>query len=239
VSEDMLLRWKQRFNNFENSRVHLFEILSAYKQNPINKNTQKALISAFEFTFKLGWKSVKDYLIYQGIKDINFPREVIKKAFKYQVIQDGQLWIDIIEDEVLIDYENNEDQLSLLAERISNQYIEALNQVYEYLKIKTKTILKFGLKESVINLICEVFAEYDEIYEVKIYGSRAFGNCDHASDIDLAFYTNSKKKLTEEIHKKLEELPTPYLFDLTDYNKIKYQPLKDSIDKVGKTIYKK
>jgi nucleotidyltransferase substrate binding protein (TIGR01987 family) len=239
MQEDISLRWKQRFNNFANSRLRLYSVITEYRQNPINKNIQLSLIESFLFTFKLAWKSVKDYLIYQGIKDINFPREVIKKGFKYQTIQDGQLWIDIIEDTSLISYKDNENMIPMAVKNITEKYIQAIDQVYEYLRIKNKTILKYGLSEKVLKMISDVFADYPDIYEVKIYGSRAFGNCDHASDIDLAYFTKSSKKLSDEIQSKLEALPTPYLFDVTDYNKIKYKPLKDNIDKVGRTIYKK
>ena len=37
----------------------------------------------------------------------------------------------------------------------------------------------------------------------------------------------------------LDELPTPYKFDVTDYNSLTHQPLKDHIDRVGKLFYKK
>lgn len=231
------LRWKQRFQNFENARLQLYDTFAMYQQNTLDRRLQLAFIRSFEFTFKLAWKSVKDYLIYQGVSNINFPREVVKKGFKYHVIQDGQTWIDIIEDEALIQYSVNEEYIRKSVDLISSRYIQALDQVYEYLKIKNQSILEFGLPNGILQLFCDLFNTYLEIDEVKIYGSRAFGNCNHSSDIDLAFYTKSKKQLTEDLQQKLDALPTPYLFDVTDYNKIKHKPLKENIDKVGKTIY--
>ena len=84
-----------------------------------------------------------------------------------------------------------------------------------------------------------VFEKYPEIEEVKIYGSRAYGNCSATSDVDIAFYAKSSKSLKESLERELDELPTPFLFDVTDYYSIKYKPLKDNIDLVGTTIYKR
>lgn len=231
------LRWKQRFQNLENARGQLYDLFAAYQQNKFDKRLQSQLIYSFEFSFKLGWKTVKDYLIYQGVRNINFPREVIKKGFKYHVILDGQAWIDIIEDQALIEHTENAELAGQAVSRISERYMAALDQVYEYFKLKNREIMQFGLPEGMLQLFCKVFKEYPEIDAVKIYGSRAFGNCEHTSDIDLAFYTDSKKPLSDKLQQELDALPTPYIFDLTNYNKIAHKPLKDNIDKVGKTIY--
>ncbi len=237
--EDNDLRWKQRFQNFENARIQLYNLCYAYQKNRFDSDLQLQFIRSFEFTFKLAWKTVKDYLVFQGVRDVNFPREVIKKGFSHRIIEDGQMWINIIEDTALIEYSSDEDSIGKAITTITSSYLKALDQVYDYLRLKNKTILKFGLPEGVLQLICDIFADYQEIDEVKIYGSRALGTCDHTSDIDLAFYTISKKHLTVELQQKLEALPTPYLFDVTNYHKINHKPLKDSIDKVGKTIFRR
>ena len=37
---------------------------------------------------------MKDYLVYNGV-EVSLPRDVMKQAFHHQLIQDGQIWIDI------------------------------------------------------------------------------------------------------------------------------------------------
>ncbi len=233
------IRWKQRFHNFENSRTQLYNACYSYQKEPFNKQLQIGLISSFEFTFKLAWKTVRDYLIYQGVRDVTFPREVIKKGFSYEIIEDGQMWINIIGDTALIEYSSNEELIGTAISHITPSYMKAVDQVYDYFRKQNKTVSKFGLSEGVLQLICDLFTQYQDIYEVKIYGSRAFGNCGYSSDIDLAFYTKSKKDVTDELQEKLDALPTPYLFDVTNYNKTRHKPLKYNIDKVSKTIYRK
>ena len=99
--------------------------------------------------------------------------------------------------------------------------------------------MNFGLPEKTIEQICKFFSTIPEVNEVRVFGSRALGNYEKASDIDLVFITDSEKDLTAHLLAELDELPTPYFFDLKDYNRITNLDLKDHIDRVGKILYKK
>lgn len=94
----------------------------------------------------------------------------------------------------------------------------------------------FGLSEKTITEIKNLFSKYSQIKEVKIFGSRAKGNYKPSSDIDLVLYGNLDDKLLRHIAFKLEELPTPYQFDVLCYNDIDNENLKNSIDKYGKSF---
>lgn len=95
----------------------------------------------------------------------------------------------------------------------------------------------FGLPDQTIKLLRNYFAGRSDIIEVKIYGSRAMGTEKPGSDIDLALFTNAESDISGAVKTDLDDLPTPYLFDVTDYNRISHQPLKEHIDRVGKTFY--
>jgi len=45
--------------------------------------------------------------------------------------------------------------------------------------------LRFGLKETTIQKICDVLARYPQVKKAMLYGSRAKGNYKNSSDIDL------------------------------------------------------
>lgn len=93
----------------------------------------------------------------------------------------------------------------------------------------------FGLSPETLAAITTCLQQYPEIAWVKIYGSRAKGNYERGSDIDLAFSgpTNCAADLLET----LDNLPTPYLFDVTHYDSLKHRGLKEHIDRVGVEIY--
>ena len=54
-------------------------------------------IQRFEFTFELSWKLMRLVLQNEGI-DTNSPHAAIKEAFRNKLIQDGDAWIDMLED---------------------------------------------------------------------------------------------------------------------------------------------
>lgn len=97
----------------------------------------------------------------------------------------------------------------------------------------------FGLPENVMKLIQNYFASHPEIIKVFIYGSRAMGRETPGSDIDLALVTNSDRDISAHVKGDLEELPTPYLFDVVDYQRITHAPLREHIDRVGKVLFER
>jgi predicted nucleotidyltransferase len=100
-------------------------------------------------------------------------------------------------------------------------------------------MIQFGLKQEDINKINDVFASYEGIDSVVVYGSRPTGNFKVGSDIDLTIIENS---LTFpeflEIENTLDDLLLPYKIDLSLKRKISNVDLLSHIDRVGKLFYK-
>lgn len=95
----------------------------------------------------------------------------------------------------------------------------------------------FGLPENVLKLLNDYFIDHPQIVQVFVYGSRAMGRETSGSDVDLAIVTLSEQDISGTVKMDLEELPTPYLFDVIDYRRITHQPLRDHIDRVGKLLF--
>lgn len=93
----------------------------------------------------------------------------------------------------------------------------------------------FGLQSRTINEIWEYFKSKPEIEKVIIYGSRAKGTYHNGSDIDFAVWTTNDN--ISKIAQELDDLPTPYKFDVVNYNTLSNQNLKNSIDKQGVVFY--
>jgi nucleotidyltransferase substrate binding protein (TIGR01987 family) len=96
-----------------------------------------ALIKAFEMTFELSWKTMKDYLVFNGI-DVTFPREIIKQAFASEMILDGQLWIEMLEDRNLMTHTYDEERAGEAIKHICQHYLDALSQLHQYLLQQAK-----------------------------------------------------------------------------------------------------
>jgi len=126
-------RWRQRYENFNKAFNQFNEAnLNFDKLSVLEK---EGLIQRFEYTFELAWKTLKDYLEAKGVTT-NFPREVIKSAFQYGMIEQGEVWMDMLEKRNLMAYTYDEARFKLALEKIHEEYGQALKQVYDELSSK-------------------------------------------------------------------------------------------------------
>lgn len=97
-----------------------------------------------------------------------------------------------------------------------------------------------GLTEKEWNDVQEVFSAHPQVDRVVLYGSRAMGNFQPASDIDLTLIGNEiNLSVLTEIVFELDDLMLPYKFDLTVYEDITNTALKEHIQRVGIVLYDK
>jgi nucleotidyltransferase substrate binding protein (TIGR01987 family) len=90
---------------------------------------KEGLIQRFEYTFELAWKTLKDYLESQKV-NVVFPREVIKAAFHYGLINDGESWMDMLDKRNLLAHTYDEANFEMAIEMIKDSYFFAITQVY-------------------------------------------------------------------------------------------------------------
>ena len=84
----------------------------------------------------MGWKVLKDYLAYEGIEVPPTPRQVIKQAFQQQIIQDGQLWIEILEARNTMSHAYDEQKAKNAAKAIQQHYHPALKTLSDDLSAR-------------------------------------------------------------------------------------------------------
>lgn len=97
----------------------------------------------------------------------------------------------------------------------------------------------FGIYPKTIEVLNHIFDKCDSINEVIIYGSRAKGNYSEGSDIDLSIKGSLSQDELYEILEQIDESSIPYLFDISIYDKLQSESLKEHIDRVGKIFYKR
>lgn len=100
--------------------------------------------------------------------------------------------------------------------------------------------MKYGLKESVIEKIHQVFSSIAQVEEAILYGSRAKGNFRNGSDIDIVLKGKGLNlQVMNQIGSKLDDLLLPYMLDVSVYNQISDPDLLDHIRRVGIIFYQK
>ncbi|HPT15572.1 MAG TPA: nucleotidyltransferase substrate binding protein [Bacteroidales bacterium] len=130
--EELDIRWKQRFSNFGKSYLLLEKAVVKSELNEIEK---AGIVQVFEMTFELAWKTLKDYLVQNNV-DVRFPRDVIKESFRYELITDGETWMDMLEKRNLLSHTYDEATVELVLMLIRGKYFSAISQVYQFLLAK-------------------------------------------------------------------------------------------------------
>lgn len=126
------LRWKQRFENFEKAFLFLKESVDKREYTQLE---EVGLIQAFEFTFELAWKTLKDNLQLEGF-EVATPREILKKAFEIGYLPEGHVWMDALEKRNLMSHTYDEKRSEEAVKRIRQTYFPQIESLYHLLKSK-------------------------------------------------------------------------------------------------------
>ena len=96
----------------------------------------------------------------------------------------------------------------------------------------------FGLENHIIHLIRNEILTHKNIQDIIVFGSRAKGNYQKGSDIDIALKgTDISFELIARLKAKFNQLmPIPYHVDIVRYEDVTNTDLTDHIDSVGISI---
>ena len=130
------VRWRQRFDNY---RKALFLLSDALKDgaDKLSLLEKEGTLQRFEFTFELAWKVMKDYLESGGvIIDPLTPKNVIKQAFAAKIIDEGQIWIDMLLSRNLMSHTYDFTKFEEISKDVEKKYLPAMRQLEQYFLIK-------------------------------------------------------------------------------------------------------
>lgn len=130
------IRWQQRFENFTKA---LSQLTAACKKGEYSDLERAGLVQMFEFTFELGWKTLKDLQFYEGFTD-NTPREVIRRAFEVEYLteSDTELWLDALVKRNILSHTYNENTAREAERLIVGVYHPMLRRLFDVLDKKRK-----------------------------------------------------------------------------------------------------
>ncbi|MBI3878667.1 MAG: nucleotidyltransferase substrate binding protein [Verrucomicrobia bacterium] len=130
------IRWKQRFQNFDRAFLLLQDAL---KDGPgrLSLLEKQGTIQRFEFSFELAWKTAKDFLEDGGlvISPVT-PRQVLKDAFAAKVLDDGQVWIEMLDHRNLLSHTYDSAVFEKAVEAIAARYLPALAALHQFFLAK-------------------------------------------------------------------------------------------------------
>jgi len=89
-------RWIQRLYNYEKAVTVLENAFRINQERELTELERMGLIQSFELAFELAWNLMKDFLHSEGVFDIVGSKGAIKQAFSKGIIENGEIWIDMI-----------------------------------------------------------------------------------------------------------------------------------------------
>lgn len=126
----------QKVENYKNALTQLEEAIQRYQKAPEDSLYRDGLIQRFEFTVELAWKSIKEYLEYQGmVLSIASPRGILKEAFAAGILDDGELWNEILTARNLTSHVYDEATAVGIAQQICTKFLpplQALMRIYAH-----------------------------------------------------------------------------------------------------------
>ena len=117
------VRWQQRFANF----CRALEQLELFFEPPeLNAREQQGLVKAFEYTYELGWNCLRDLLRSRGSSALLVgSRDAIREAFSTGLIDDGPVWMAMVNDRNLTSHVYNRSTAEAITANISDSYLAA------------------------------------------------------------------------------------------------------------------
>ncbi|AQG82225.1 nucleotidyltransferase family protein [Spirosoma montaniterrae] len=101
--------------------------------------------------------------------------------------------------------------------------------------------MTFGLRDSDIVYMTNLFRQHPDVEQVWVYGSRAKGTNRPGSDVDLALIgPDVERETVSHIHFVLEEdSPMPFFFDVLHWDTLTNEKVKNEIQQTAKLLYQR
>jgi len=128
------IRWMQRFNNYKKALKQLQDAVELMGERELSILEKQGFIQAFEYTHELAWKTLKDFLENRGNTGIYGSRDATKKAFALGLIDDGEIWMQMIQSRNLTSHtydENTADEIIGIVKDLYNVQFEKLKHKME------------------------------------------------------------------------------------------------------------
>lgn len=134
--DDQDIRWHQRFNHFQKAMKQMKKFIEV---DELNELEEQGLIQSFEYTHELAWKTLKDFLIYQGNQNIYGSKVATREAFSLNIISEGNIWMNMIESRNQTSHTYNEEVAKEIVKNIKelyfNQFLLLENKLLSLIKL--------------------------------------------------------------------------------------------------------
>ncbi len=141
-SHSKMLRFEDSLFNF-NQALSRFSIAlddkAELEEKGFGEYFADISIKRFEFTFEMAWKTIKRYLDHVGL-DCRSPRYCLKEAFAQGLIDDENIWLEMLEARNISSHIYDENEISEITSRFK-EYLNSFNVLKKKLDLNKKATL--------------------------------------------------------------------------------------------------
>ena len=121
------IRWIQRRRSFSAALRRLRAAAALSVERPLSDLERQGLIQSFEFTHEFAWNLLKDILQWQGVNGLLGSRDAVREAFSVGLINNGEIWMEMITSRNQTTRTYNEEAAGVIAEKVCEFYLAAFN----------------------------------------------------------------------------------------------------------------
>lgn len=121
---------------FDNYCSNLAVLRLADRQDLSNEFVISGIIDKFFVQFELGWKVLKELLIYEGVAaaGTGSPRQIIKEAYKYYPCMDENIWLSMLSQRNNMSHLYDGEAAKELMRTVISEYIPAFEALEKSLQ---------------------------------------------------------------------------------------------------------
>lgn len=133
------VRWVQRLGNFNKAFTQLGEAVVLSRSRELSKLEKQGVIQVFEYTYELAWSVLRDFLRWQGNTAITGSRDAIREAFAAGLIEEGELWMQMLQDRNRTSHTYNEETAEEILNNIFSHYHALFAALKKRMDVEVRT----------------------------------------------------------------------------------------------------
>lgn len=128
-------KFAEKYEKLEKAVSRLEEALREYRvaQSDIVRD---GAIQRFEFCTELAWKTLREYLLYQGYSEVNSPKTVMRQAYADGVLRDEDAWLALLNDRNSTAHLYDDITAQRIFSRIQDTYIALFTELIDRLRAR-------------------------------------------------------------------------------------------------------
>ncbi|CAO5682268.1 MAG: hypothetical protein HEEMFOPI_01647 [Holosporales bacterium] len=127
-------RWMYRFDNYKRAYILLREGIEIIKTRELTQLEKEGMIQRFEYTWELAWKTLKDYLEFEGIVlDKVTPASVLRTAFEAKIIKDGESWMNALDSRNKMSHTYDLKEFEKVVQDVHDHYLKLFDDLHFFL----------------------------------------------------------------------------------------------------------